>query len=78
MENKPQKLRPPTEEELKEMIRGIIQENHDHPILKPIRAKCNDCVHRIPRTGKCSLLYLQGIPKEILLNQAECPEFKQK
>ena len=30
MDNKKQNLRPPTDEELKEMFRGIIQENHDN------------------------------------------------
>ena len=78
MESKPQKLRPPTDEDLKEMFRGIIQENHDHPNLNPIRTKCNDCVHRIWGTAKCSLLYPRGIPKEICLNRVECPEFEQK
>ena len=80
MDTKKQNLRPPTEEELKEMFRGIIQENRDsakRPTF-PIRAKCNDCIHRIPATAKCSLLYPKGIPSEIGTNKVTCKEFKQK
>jgi len=40
------------ETNLKKMFQEIIQENHDHPIQKPIQAKCNDCKHRIPKTAK--------------------------
>ena len=78
MNDKKIKLRPPTDEELAELFRGIIQENHDHPILKPIRAKCNDCIHRIPKTAKCRLLYPEGIPSEIAQNKKSCEEFEEK
>ena len=69
---------PLVEEKLKEMFREIIQENHDRPMPKPIRAKCNDCQHRVPKTVKCRLLYPNGIPKEILMNKTNCEGFKQK
>ena len=78
MNDKKIKLRPPTDEELAELFRGIIQENHDHPILKPIRARCNDCIHRIPRTSRCNLLYPNGIPNGIFLNKETCENFKAK
>lgn len=70
---KEKKLRPPTDEELKELFRGIIQENHDHP-PKPRRVKCNDCRHRIPGTVTCKL-YPQIIPEQILVEQEKCTEF---
>ena len=64
-------------EKIKEMFKEIIQENHDHP-MKVIRPKCNDCQHRIPRTSKCKLLYPNGIPDEIFVENPNCEEFKQK
>lgn len=66
------------ETNLKKMFQEIIQENHDHSIMKPIRAKCNKCKYRIPKTAKCSLLYPNGITKEITHNQKECKEFAKK
>lgn len=65
-----------TEEELKKHFQAIVEDNRKHP-PKPIRAKCNDCQNRINGTAKCSL-YPTAIPKDICLNRAECPKFKQK
>lgn len=65
-----------TEEEIKKHFQAIIEDNRKHP-PKPRRAKCNDCQRRIFGTAKCSL-YPNMIPKEILLNREECPEFEQK
>ena len=65
-----------TEEEIRKHFQAIIEDNRKHP-PKPIRAKCNDCRNRIAGTAKCSL-YQTVIPKEILLNMEQCPEFKEK
>lgn len=78
MNNKKTTLRPPTDEEVKELFRGIVQENRDHGHIPPKRVKCNDCTHRILGTAKCNLLYPQGIPNEIIFNREICKEFKQK
>ena len=80
MDKKKQNLRPPTEEEIKEMFRGIVQESRDsakRPTFpKPVL--CNKCRHRVPATAKCSLLYPNGIPAEIIHSKVTCKEFKQK
>ena len=78
MNDKKHNLRPPTEEEIKEMFKGIIQENREHGHIPPRSPKCNQCAHRIPATAKCSLLYPQGIPLEITKNKVNCKRFKQK
>ena len=78
MDSKQRKLRPPTDEELKEMFHGIIQENRDHGHIPPRSPKCNDCVNRICGTSKCSLLYPHGIPKEIITEKIICEKFEQK
>ena len=65
------------EEEIKKHFQSIIEDNRKYPPTT-IRPKCNDCQHRIPRTAKCRLLYPNGIPKEILVEQPNCKEFKQK
>lgn len=65
------------QEKLAEMFQEIIQENRDHGHIPPRRVKCNDCQYRIPGTAKCSLLYQNGIPKEIIIT-GNCVEFKQK
>ena len=64
------------EEEIHKQIREILEDSRTHP-PKPIQAKCNNCQNRIPATAKCKL-YPTVIPKEILTNKQDCPEFKEK
>ena len=71
------KLRPPTDEELRELLKGILQENRDHGHIKPRRIKCNDCRLRTTGTAKCSK-YPEGIPNRILTDEEICPSFEQK
>ena len=66
-----------TEEAIKKHFQEIIEDNKKYP-PKVTRSKCNDCIHRIPRTLKCSLLYPDGIPTDLCLNKAICKEFQQK
>ena len=80
MNNEKPDLSPFTEEEFKEIIKGILQENRDNmkrPTM-PRRIKCNDCTHRIPGTAKCRLLYPNGIPSTVTHSKKTCEEFKQK
>ena len=77
MDNKQRKLREPTREELAEMIKGIIQEDRDHGHIPPRKLQCNQCIHRIPHTFKCKILYPEWIPDEVL-DKGDCKEFKQK
>ena len=73
MDNKQKQV----EEEIKKHFQSIVEDSRTHPIF-PIRPKCNDCKHMIPRTAKCSLLYPNGIPHQIMINKENCKEFKQK
>ena len=62
------------QEKLKEIFQELAQENRDHGHIPPRRVKCNDCQHRILGTAKCSLLYPNGIPNEIL-DKENCEKF---
>ena len=86
MNNKKPNRRPPTNEELKEMFKGIIQENRDYGHIPPrvIKSQCNQCKEKAPRKQEknphimtCKI-YPNGMPRELLLNELPCEEFKQK
>ena len=76
MNSKKTNLKPPTDEELKQMFHGIVKENRDHPPTA-IRVKCGECQHILPNSMKCKL-YPKGIPMEICKNKVACEAFQQK
>ena len=57
-------------------LQGILAENREHP-PKPRRIKCGRCRNCNPKALTCSL-YPDGIPKAVLKEQEDCPEFKEK
>ena len=61
--------------EMAAYIRGIIQENKDHP-PKAVQTKCNIC-KKHQQGAKCSK-YPTLIPKEIVFMKKECPAFEQE
>ena len=64
-------------EEFEEAIKGILQENRDHPMPKVISAQCNKCKHQISKSWSCKVLGKE-IPDEILDNEVICPQLEEK
>lgn len=60
------------------MLRELIQENHDHPILSmtPRWTQCAHCKNRIPNKAICPL-YPDEIPDEVWEETEQtCKEFQ--
>lgn len=58
------------------MLRELIQENHDHPILKPVVTVCGRCKTRFWMQTRCPL-YPDGIPEEVMDDmELDCKEFQ--
>ena len=63
--------------EMAAYIRGIIQENKDHP-PKVVRLKCSDCKKMNQRKITCPLYQPKNIPMDVLKGEKECPAFEQE